>query len=861
MAIAKANVDIVIMESPLLEDGRSMCPSAFSQDLFCAQATRDIKAGEGLQMSKRWLAAQPAVQCGSSTEVVDFSSKNGVVIWIMQGSVPGPPPEDPPPVVPGSISPAPEPPAASKQAATKPAAAKPRALLDAPIHDSTIPSSSPLPEPTKPGFPATSATHTTVPVPGTRAPEVDPASSSLNPDPMSTSTPSAAQLSAASPGGNVLDGDENSKNSNAVATAGKDNQIDQKNGKKRKLDELSIQDKTLDKENEKTAADLLMLASPNGGLGPELCRPQKDNKPASTLLATEQLWRSPSHSRPDHLAAAASRVGSWLQLSHELQLEYLQKRRGAISIKKYGKGAPAWNNIRSNVYLSRARRAQRSDEVCECDTKLGQHCGPNDDCLNRSLMIECTPGCCPVGDACQNQRIQRQQFPKRELLEAGDKGCGLFAAQELVEGDMAAIYVGEITNMEEAMRRRYMYSLKGVRHFYMMSLEQDEVVDATRRGGIARFANHSCAPNCSTEKWAVRGEMVVALTAQKKIQPGEEITYDYQYYTIRLLVPFGNRSVLIHSINLPHSRPHGSERMELCVSVGQPTAKACLGPPGAAATEDPKAVAAALVLCALTPAAEGERLKKKRGRPFGSKTMPKEEDEADGVDKGKEQANGGKGKEEKANGAEAGLTPPAEESKLWCAVCKMACSTAANLEQHLSGQKHVSKAARLAVGNAALGGQKHASGAARLAVGNAGLSGQKLAPGAARLAVENAAMDILASVASCQPEFNCQEMGLADQGKREKVEELKKANGADRVSEQSPRVEKVKVKKAKELERANGVNEVKEQPPREEKVRGKGVKRDKADGAARVRAHRARVKARAEKAKEEAEKAEKAKGE
>ena len=54
----------------------------------------------------------------------------------------------------------------------------------------------------------------------------------------------------------------------------------------------------------------------------------------------------------------------------------------------------------------------------------------------------------------------------------------------------------------------------------MMNLSGGEVVVATVRGGVARFANHSCDPNCVTEKWAVGGETLVGLFASSDIQVG-----------------------------------------------------------------------------------------------------------------------------------------------------------------------------------------------------------------------------------------------------------------------------------------------------------------------------------------------------
>ena len=66
----------------------------------------------------------------------------------------------------------------------------------------------------------------------------------------------------------------------------------------------------------------------------------------------------------------------------------------------------------------------------------------------------------------------------------------------------------------------------------MMTLDGNDVVDATVKGGVARFVNHSCIPNCAAQKWSVGGETHVGLFATADIPLGEEITFDYQVRTV-----------------------------------------------------------------------------------------------------------------------------------------------------------------------------------------------------------------------------------------------------------------------------------------------------------------------------------------
>lgn len=59
------------------------------------------------------------------------------------------------------------------------------------------------------------------------------------------------------------------------------------------------------------------------------------------------------------------------------------------------------------------------------------------------------------------------------------------------------------------------------------------VIDATQKGSIARYANHSCNANCHIRKLYVNGLPRMVLKASRHIAANEEITFNYG------LVPFG----------------------------------------------------------------------------------------------------------------------------------------------------------------------------------------------------------------------------------------------------------------------------------------------------------------------------------
>ncbi|XP_038885000.1 histone-lysine N-methyltransferase ASHH2 isoform X2 [Benincasa hispida] len=191
-------------------------------------------------------------------------------------------------------------------------------------------------------------------------------------------------------------------------------------------------------------------------------------------------------------------------------------------------------SISSNQFLHRSRKTQTIDEimVCHCKPALDGRLGCGDECLNRMLNIECVRGTCPCGDLCSNQQFQKRKYAKLQWLRCGKKGYGLQLLEDISKGQFLIEYVGEVLDMHAYEARQKEYALNGHRHFYFMTLNGSEVIDACRKGNLGRFINHSCDPNCRTEKWMVNGEICIGLFALRDIKKGEEVTFDYNYVRV-----------------------------------------------------------------------------------------------------------------------------------------------------------------------------------------------------------------------------------------------------------------------------------------------------------------------------------------
>lgn len=58
---------------------------------------------------------------------------------------------------------------------------------------------------------------------------------------------------------------------------------------------------------------------------------------------------------------------------------------------------------------------------------------------------------------------------------------------------------------------------------YLFRLDDKRVIDATEKGGVGKFINHSCHANCQALKVEVDGLMKIAIFSLRKIKAGEEV--------------------------------------------------------------------------------------------------------------------------------------------------------------------------------------------------------------------------------------------------------------------------------------------------------------------------------------------------
>ncbi|XP_034415694.1 histone-lysine N-methyltransferase 2C-like isoform X10 [Cyclopterus lumpus] len=139
--------------------------------------------------------------------------------------------------------------------------------------------------------------------------------------------------------------------------------------------------------------------------------------------------------------------------------------------------------------------------------------------------------------SAQYRRMKADWKTNVYLARSRIQGLGLYAARDIEKCTMVIEYIGTIIRSEVANRKERLYESQN-RGVYMFRIDNDFVIDATITGGpartrplsvIDRYINHSCSPNCITEVVTVEKENKIIISSCRRIQRGEELSYDYKF--------------------------------------------------------------------------------------------------------------------------------------------------------------------------------------------------------------------------------------------------------------------------------------------------------------------------------------------
>jgi histone-lysine N-methyltransferase SETD1 len=154
-------------------------------------------------------------------------------------------------------------------------------------------------------------------------------------------------------------------------------------------------------------------------------------------------------------------------------------------------------------------------------------------------------------DVLRFNQLKKRKKPVK-FARSAIHNWGLYAMENIPKDDMIIEYVGEEVRQQIAELRENRYLKSGIGSSYLFRIDDNTVIDATKKGGIARFINHSCMPNCTAKIIKVEGSKRIVIYALRDIAqsksfsiqsyPGgvtfwltrnrttdEELTYDYKF--------------------------------------------------------------------------------------------------------------------------------------------------------------------------------------------------------------------------------------------------------------------------------------------------------------------------------------------
>ena len=116
-------------------------------------------------------------------------------------------------------------------------------------------------------------------------------------------------------------------------------------------------------------------------------------------------------------------------------------------------------------------------------------------------------------------QMRRKLAPGLEIKPSPIDGRGCFATILFPKGRKIAEYTGELIRDDEAERR-----LRRRRKHRICAIDCRRSLDGSVGGNGTHYINHSCAPNSYMK--ILYGHIL--FFALRDIQPGEEITLDYE---------------------------------------------------------------------------------------------------------------------------------------------------------------------------------------------------------------------------------------------------------------------------------------------------------------------------------------------
>jgi len=235
----------------------------------------------------------------------------------------------------------------------------------------------------------------------------------------------------------------------------------------------------------------------------ETC-PQVMDEPAESSFQDDAETSSSPHVSDDHLLkGTCARSRPWCKEAHRKAKESAHASRRGTAPTQEGS-----NLDDQHTETSRQREGRREARVVR-----GSGLGSSSALWEDGRLEQ-------GGFGTGNKRLR--------FGRSGIEGWGVYTDACLEKGEGVLEYRGVMIGNAVADRREHMYRAQG-RDDYQFRIDDCTVVDATRKGSLARYVNHSCDPNCFTQIVEYGPKKKIVIYARRRIEAGEELTYDYKF--------------------------------------------------------------------------------------------------------------------------------------------------------------------------------------------------------------------------------------------------------------------------------------------------------------------------------------------
>jgi SET domain-containing protein len=174
---------------------------------------------------------------------------------------------------------------------------------------------------------------------------------------------------------------------------------------------------------------------------------------------------------------------------------------------------------------------------CNCDDSKCDTI--NCKCINNNTQkYECNINCNCQSNVCLNRKASLGITHQLRVEFSPKKGFGVFCGENIKKDSFICSYMGEIVNKDLA-EKLIEENFKNKKENYIIKAKEDygemstvTCIDASNKGNVSRFFNHSCDPNLYLDVVRTNNFIPnISFFALRDIQQNEELTFCYNNRT------------------------------------------------------------------------------------------------------------------------------------------------------------------------------------------------------------------------------------------------------------------------------------------------------------------------------------------